>query len=122
MARITHFDLAVEDPERAEHFYSHIFDWKVEKWDGPMDYWMITTGKDSERGINGGFIRKADADGMPVQTISVHDLDATIEMIKSHGGKIVTEKRAIPGVGWFAGFRDPEGNVLGIMQEDENAK
>ena len=26
------------------------------KWDGPMPYWMITTGPDSEPGINGGLM------------------------------------------------------------------
>ena len=33
-----------DDPQRAQKFYAEVFDWKFEKWDGPMDYWMANTG------------------------------------------------------------------------------
>jgi predicted enzyme related to lactoylglutathione lyase len=28
----------------------------------------------------------------------------------------------VPGVGWLAYFKDTEGNIFGIMQNDPNAK
>ena len=37
--------LVAEDPQRAITFYSTIFNWKFNKWDGPVDYWTISTGK-----------------------------------------------------------------------------
>jgi len=52
MPRISHFDIPADDPVRAQKFYADVFDWKFNKWDGPMDYWMVKTG-DSEPGING---------------------------------------------------------------------
>ena len=44
MSRITHFNIPVDDPGRAQKFYKEVFDWKFEKWDGPTDYWIATIG------------------------------------------------------------------------------
>jgi predicted enzyme related to lactoylglutathione lyase len=38
MPRISHFDIPVDDPTRAQKFYAEIFDWKFDKWDEPIDY------------------------------------------------------------------------------------
>ncbi|WP_281258708.1 VOC family protein [Melghirimyces profundicolus] len=37
-------------------------------------------------------------------------------------GEIAHPKMAIPGVGWLAYGKDTKGNILGSMEEDENAK
>ena len=44
MSRIIHFEIPASDPERAANFYRRTFGWKIEKWPGPMDYWLVTTG------------------------------------------------------------------------------
>lgn len=54
MSRVIHFDLSADDPERAARFYKSVFGWKVEKWQGPSDYWLMTTGDETEPGITGG--------------------------------------------------------------------
>lgn len=36
MPRVSHFDIPSDNPERAQKFYKQVFDWKFEKWDGPM--------------------------------------------------------------------------------------
>ena len=56
-----------------------------------------------------------------MNTIGVNDLGKTLIEIEKNGGKILQKKMAIPGVGWFASFRDPEGNVFGLMQDDKKA-
>jgi hypothetical protein len=33
--------------------------WKIQKGEGPVDYWLISTGEDSEPGINGALQEKA---------------------------------------------------------------
>jgi predicted enzyme related to lactoylglutathione lyase len=121
MNRVTHFDIKAKDPKRATEFYGNIFGWRFEKWDGPMEYWMIMTGDEKQPGIDGGMSLEKDSQGFTNQTIEVDDLDQTIKHVKSHGGKIHMKKTAIPGVGWFASFSDPEGNAFGIMQTDKNA-
>ena len=40
---------------RAIQFYQTLFGWKFQKWDGPMPYWLISTGE-GEPGINGGLM------------------------------------------------------------------
>jgi len=54
-------------------------------------------------------------------TIDVQDLDAMLVKIMTHGGTIINPKMAIPGIGWFALFKDAEDNVFGLMQEDNEA-
>jgi uncharacterized protein len=35
------------------------------------------------------------------------------------GGKTIVEPTEIPGVGQFAMFSDPDGNVVGVLREKE---
>ena len=122
MNRVEHFDIYADDPDRAIHFYTDVFGWKIEKWEGPIDYWMVTTGPDDQVGINGGISRRQDPAQSVVNTIGVASLDEFLEKITAAGGKVVAPKMPIPGVGYFALCQDTEGNMFGIMQEDENAK
>jgi len=115
-SRPVHFDMTAEDPERMTAFYSKVFGWSFQKWDGPMDYWMATTG-DGEMGINGGVSQREP--GKPahtVNTISVDSIDASIKAIEAAGGKITMDKHEIPGVGILAHAEDTEGNLIGIIQ------
>ena len=47
MPRPVHFEISADDPERALHFYQAVFGWKSQKWDGPQDYWLISTGENA---------------------------------------------------------------------------
>src|SRR5690242_9793170 len=58
MSRVIHFEIHADNPERAVGFYSGLFGWNFQKWDGPMPYWLITTGPDSQPGINGGMVKR----------------------------------------------------------------
>ena len=51
MSRIIHFEIPAENLERASAFYKKAFGWKIEKWPGPVEYWMVTTGKEGQPGI-----------------------------------------------------------------------
>ena len=54
MNRIIHFDIPADVPERAVKFYESAFGWKGQRWEGSMEYWLMTTGPDREPGIDGG--------------------------------------------------------------------
>jgi len=116
-----HFEIPAEQPERAITFYKNVFGWTFTKWDGPMPYWLITTGPDGQPGINGGLMPKS-PEAMACNTIGVKSLNATIASVEKNGGKIIVPKMAIPGVGWLAYFTDTDGNVFGMMESDTNAK
>jgi uncharacterized protein len=121
MSRVVHFEIMADNPERAIKFYSKVFGWKIKKWKGPQDYWMITTGPDSEPGINGGLAkRKKPVEGNSIIAyqciIQVNTIDKYINKIKANGGSIVSDKIHIKGIGWTAYCKDTEGNIFGIFQ------
>lgn len=121
MSRVVHFEVPAENPERAAAFYKKAFGWKIEKWPGPMEYWMVTTGDNGAPGINGGLMRKGDVTSV-TNTIDVESVDKAIATVTSAGGKLIQPKTPIAGVGFFAYCQDTEGNLFGVMQADKNAK
>ena len=126
MPRVVHFEIHAGDPARAINFYEKIFGWTFSKWDGPMPYWLVTTGPDSEPGINGGLHeRRGEIDGQAVIayvcTVGVESVDASIATVAANGGTIAVPKMPIPGMGWLVYCKDTEGNIFGMMQPDANA-
>lgn len=122
MSRVVHFEIHVDDADRAGKFYSEVFGWKFSKWPGPEDYWLISTGDKSRPGIDGGMMKRRDPMGNVYNTIQIESIDQSIEHIAKAGGTIVVPKMPIPGVGWLAYFKDTEGNIFGVMQPDPGAK
>jgi predicted enzyme related to lactoylglutathione lyase len=120
--RVVHFEIDAEKPERAIKFYKQVFGWKIEKWEGPIEYWLITTGKEKDPGIDGGLAKRTEEGPSTVNTIAVPSVDDYIKKIQKNGGSVVRPKMAVPGVGWMAYFKDPEGNIFGMMESDESAK
>ena len=119
MARVVHFELYTDDPEAVRPFYQDVFGWKFEKFGGPLEYWLVTTGEGKEPGINGGLARPRQGQSPgTLNTIGVALLDQSIKKIEERGGKICVPKMAIPGVGWLAYAEDPAGNVFGIIEPD----
>lgn len=122
MNRVVHFEIQADDVKRARNFYQSILGWKIEQVmtadQGGMDYWMIETGEGP--GINGGLYQRPPSEDEKFYlydcTIQVEDLDKVVESVKQNGGVITRDKMMIPGVGWFAGAKDTEGNRLGLMQ------
>ncbi len=123
MPRVVHFEIYTDDPNAVCPFYQDVFGWKFEKFGGPLEYWLVTTGEDKEPGINGGLARPREGQSSgTLNTIGVASLDQSIKKIEERGGKICVPKMAIPAVGWLAYAEDPAGNVFGILQPDESAK
>jgi len=121
MSRVVHFEIPANDPERAAAFYKKAFGWKIEKWPGPMEYWMVNTGVEGTPGINGGLMRNTNIK-TTTNTIGVESVDAAVGAVTKAGGTLVMAKTPIPGVGYFAYLTDTEGNLFGVMQPDQNAK
>ncbi len=122
MPRVVHFEIPADDPERASRFYSKVFGWKLDKWEGPMEYWLVTTGDPGAPGINGGLMKRQHPGQPVVNTLDVPSVDEYVASVEKQGGKVVVPKMAIPGVGWLVYCTDTEGNVFGMMQSDMSAK
>ena len=117
MSRVIHFELAADDPERAIQFYSKVFGWKIDKWEG-QDYWLVTTGESSTPGIDGAIMPRDPQRPPVVNTIGVDSLDDSVAKVTANGGTVLEPKMPIPGVGYFAYCLDSEGNPFGLMQSD----
>lgn len=119
---IIHFEIPAADAKKLKQFYAGLFGWKIEKYPGPMEYWMIQTVPTDDKGmllrpgVNGGMTKKERPDQKPVNYISVESIDESIEKVKQLGGKIVTPKQEVPNVGWIAIAADPEGNHIALLQ------
>jgi len=122
MPRVVHFEINADEPERAVKFYSEVFGWNIQKWDGPVDYYLASTGEKSEPGIDGGITRRMSPSDGTVNTISVPSIEEFMARVAANGGKVMTPKMTLPGVGYFASCQDTEGNVFAIMQEDISAR
>ncbi len=122
MWRVSHFDMGVDEPERAKRFYGAVFGWKFEKWNGPFEYWLVMTGDRNEPGIDGGLAKRADPKNHILNFIDVPSVDECAKKITSNGGKIIEPRHTIPGVGHILVFEDTEGNMLAVMQTDSSAK
>jgi predicted enzyme related to lactoylglutathione lyase/uncharacterized protein YndB with AHSA1/START domain len=114
MSKVIHFEIPADDPERAMKFYKDVFGWEIEKWE-QGDYWLVSTGPDEEPGINGAIMPRESGD-MVRNTISVDSYEEFAEKIEGQGGKMLTEKMTIPGMGFNGLFQDTEGNMFGIIE------
>jgi predicted enzyme related to lactoylglutathione lyase len=122
MDKVVHFEIPFENKDRAMKFYSAAFGWQL--MDMPqMDYVMAGTVEvdekrmPKERGaINGGLFPRPKEAPNPTIYVGVSSLDATIGKVKTAGGKVVTPKTPIPGMGAYARIADPEGNVIGLFE------
>lgn len=122
MPRVVHFEIAAEDTERAAKFYGDVFGWNINKWDGPQEYWMVSTGQRDTYGIDGGLMKKMENFPGIINTVDVESVDEYAEKITAAGGGVVMPKTAIPRIGYFAYCRDTEGNIFGIMESDSSAQ
>lgn len=115
--RIVHFDIEVSEPEKVIDFYQNVFDWKIQKLENwNSDYWTISTGDEEDPGIDGGLSASQDGKPNTVNTIEVADILDYTGKIVAAGGKVVTDKHLIPGVGYIAYCEDPQGYLFGLFE------
>lgn len=131
MSRVVHFEIQVDDVERAKAFYSAAFAWEFQDWSeavGGATYWGIVTGPEDQPGINGGLLQRPapapdahQGTNAYVCTLEVDDYDAAEARILEAGGQVALPKMALVGMAWQGYYLDPEGNTFGIHQPDPTA-
>ena len=131
MSRVVHFEIHVEDMDRAKRFYEEVFGWTYEDWSefAGMPYFGVVTGGEGTPGINGALMQRqgpAPEENQPMNgfacTMGVEDYDAIEAKILDHGGVVAMPKYALPGMAWQGYYKDPEGNIFGVHQPDEHAE
>ena len=126
MSRPVHFEIHAGDPGKLAKFYADVFGWKIQHMP-QFDYWLIDSGSEGP-GINGGLVRRrgpAPAPDAPVNayvcSLGIDSVDSYLERALKAGATVALPKMAIPGVGYQAYIKDPDGNLLGLHQPDKSA-
>jgi predicted enzyme related to lactoylglutathione lyase len=120
MNSVVHFEIPARDKARAKEFYQTVFEWQMMDFDDKNT--MVSTTDSDENGLPraagaiNGSIYLPDKPRTPTIVIDVPDIKTHIEKVKKNGGKLVDDVVEIPGMGMYARFSDPEGNLMGLWQ------
>ncbi len=113
---VVHWELMSKEPAKVAEFYAKVFDWKINHRP-EFNYRIVDTG--GEGGINGGIVkpdREGPWPGNMLFYINVDDLAAYRKKVVAAGGKIHVEEQAVPGMGSFSLFTDPENRMMGLWK------
>lgn len=130
---VVHFEIYVDDIERAKAFYGGVFGWAFqdlgEKYN---DYVLVYPGGEitsgqAAVGINGGMMKRPGpapendkaAPNAFVCTVTVDDVDGITDKAEKAGGRIDMPAIDAPGVGRLAYIRDTEMNMIGVLKPVE---
>lgn len=127
MDPIVHFEIPVDDLEKARSFYGSIFGWNLQDWpmpDGSLYIGVHTTPIDEVTrlplkpgAINGGIMKRNDKAKNPIFAIQVSSIDEKVKMVEAAGGKVVMPKMDMMGMGFYAYVSDLAGNVIGLWED-----
>ncbi|MGV3526319.1 MAG: VOC family protein [Candidatus Sericytochromatia bacterium] len=130
MSRISRFEIHADRPQGLVDYYSALLGWRFTKLPMPnLDYWLIETGTPDDPGLSGGLLARPVTEPVSTQavnaficTMDVDDIDAILEENEGLGGTVALPKMAVPGMGWVAYLKDPDGNLFGLMQAETAAE
>jgi len=111
--KICYIEIPTNDIPRSADFYSAVFNWNMRKrGDG------ATAFDDGVGQVSGTFVTNRAPSPTPglLIYIMIDDIEATLDLIKSHGGQ-VTQPVGADAPELTARFADPSGNVLGLYQD-----
>lgn len=128
MDQVVHFEIPVDDVERARGFYGTVFGWGIVPMDEAEYTLVLTTPVDEkggmenrtpiERGaINGGLMQRSTDTPAPVVTIQVDSIDESLKKIEAEGGSVVKPRTSMGEIGAYAYVKDSEGNVIGLFEK-----
>jgi len=112
-APVTHFEIMARDAQRAKEFYAKLSVGATMTcgdgiWHG--GHWV-------KMGINGG-VGQVQENQAPCVTfyVQVEDLQAHLDKAVNLGGTVIVPVTDVAGVVTFAQFKDPDGNMVGLVK------
>ncbi|ALS97336.1 VOC family protein [Lacimicrobium alkaliphilum] len=122
---VVHFEIYVQDMDRAKAFYEALFDVKLENMPSPtpeidMDMWFFPMDKDdpmSGYGAGGMLVKMegfTPGAGGTLVYFGCDDCAVQAARAAANGGSIHQEKMSIGEHGFCAVVRDSEGNLIGL--------
>ena len=117
---VVHFEVVGKDGGKLQTYYSELFGWEIDT-DNPMNYGMVAREGNVGRegiGIGGGVGQGPPGyDGHVTFYVAVPDVEEALQKAESLGGKRVMGPENIMDMVTLGQFRDPEGNMVGVVQE-----
>lgn len=110
-------DLATNDLEGAQEFYSGLFGWEYEPVPGGGYYYARSGGH-----VVAGVARGQNPELPPTWTtyLAVDSADAAAHRVRAAGGSVIVEPMTVGPAGRMAYFADPQGAAFGAWQGDEH--
>ena len=123
---LSHFAVSAEDTSRARKFYEQVFGWGFQPFGPPGFYIVHTDGPGKGGRVMAALQQRFEVvPGVNLAgyecTLSVPDIDATINAVVKAGGRILMPKATIPTIGTLIRFADTEGNVVCAMQYEDKS-
>lgn len=108
---VVHWEVQARDPGAQMRFFGELFGWNIDA-NNPQNYGMVTPA--GQGSIGGGIGATMDAPRATfyVQVPSIAD---TLDKAATMGGQTLMPRTDI-GMIIMAQFRDPEGNVIGLVE------
>lgn len=109
------FEIRGRDSQRLRAFYAELFNWKIDE--GPVpNIARIPPGQGGPVEGVGGVLLQADAPAVLVY-VQVANLGETLAKVEQMGGKTVLPPFDVPGGPTIAQIQDPEGSLIGLVQQ-----
>ena len=119
---ICHFEIPAADMPAALEFYRSLFGWKIVPVPGMEEQYFVIQTTDRPDSLGGGIhARESKREGVTLY-VMVESVDESAGKVEELGGTVLAQKSAIESVGWVATVQDPQGNVIGLFQEDKEAQ
>ena len=114
---VGYFEIPVNDLDRAVAFYEIVFGYQLERTLIDGHEMALFPSSDQAVGITGALV-KGDSyipgkAGSRLYFIT-ENIDETLNMVLSQGGKVLYPKTSIGDLGWVAEFEDVEGNCIAL--------
>ncbi|MFN2460625.1 MAG: VOC family protein [Candidatus Velthaea sp.] len=125
---VIHFEIVTKDADALSAFYERAFEWTMDAAAYPgggagIPKYIVArpTGEEipSGYGINGGIGGAMEGyDGHVTFYIRVDDVEAALQKVESLGAKRMMGPEQVPGGPSIGLFRDPQGNVVGVVNPE----
>jgi hypothetical protein len=108
---VVHWEVQARDPVAQQRFFGELFGWNVDA-NNPQNYGVVTDA--GPKSIGGGIGPATDA---PRATfyVQVPNIADTLDKAATMGAQTVMPRTDI-GMVILAQFRDPEGNIIGLIE------
>jgi len=115
---ICHVEIPADNLGSLQKFYGGLFEWDFERMPGDTEYYGINQGEDLP---TAGMMERQDPRQTPTFYVCVESVDEALGRAKDEGATVIVPKTAVKDMGWYAVALDPQNNLFGLWEADENA-